>query len=117
MHLLEMADVTFSYAKSLGSGKLSFADVKEKYMVKDQNKKQVLIGLEKSNKFLLREINKIDVTREISAWGEKLTIIDILLSLIRHENLHHGQIIAFSYASKIKLPESWYENWALPPLL
>ena len=52
----------------------------------------------------------------IQAFGEKLTINAHLIALVRHENLHHGQIIAFAYASRIPLPQSWSDNWALPPL-
>jgi uncharacterized damage-inducible protein DinB len=114
MHLLEMADVTTAFADSLVSGKLDFGNVKPTYPDDEQTAANIKEALEASDKALMEAVSQIDEGTTVSAFGEDLPAIDILLTLLRHENLHHGQFIAFAYASNIQLPESWVVNWALP---
>ena len=59
-------------------------------------------------------MSQVTTDTVVSAFGEDLPAIDMLLALLRHENLHHGQIIAFAYASGIPLPKSWMSSWGLP---
>lgn len=114
MHLLEMADVTMSYAESFKTGKLSFGRVKDTYPEDMQKKSEVAAALNKSSEEIEKSLKTAKPEMKISAFGEEVSLFEMLLTLIRHENMHHGQIIAFAYASGIPMPQSWYDNWALP---
>lgn len=116
MHLLEMADVTYAYSQSLRSGELNFDEVQDMYSSEDQRKAHIKERLRKSDEALSKAIEHIKPGFSINAFGEETSAEELLLTLLRHENLHHGQIIAFAYASGMELPESWQQNWALPPL-
>lgn len=39
--------------------------------------------------------------------------IDIAFDLLEHEIQHHGQLIRYFYANKIKFPESWNERYTV----
>jgi len=114
MHLIEMADVTMGFAKSLQTGKLSLSSIKEVYSVDEQSKDFIKNSLEQSDKLVEKATSEVAPDFLINAFGEECTVEDILLTLLRHENLHHGQIIAFAFASHIPIPKSWTNSWALP---
>ncbi len=114
MHLLEMADVTLAYAESIATGKLSFGRVNDSYADDLQTPDKVTAALTESSEAIERNINAAAGDLKINAFGEEVSLEEMLLTLIRHENIHHGQIIAFSYASSIPMPQSSHDNWALP---
>lgn len=114
MHLLEMADVTSAYAESISTGKLSFSRVKDSYVDDLQTPDRVSAALTKSSETIDKAVKAAPTDLTINAFGEDLSLEEMLITLVRHENMHHGQIIAFSYASSIPMPQSWHDNWALP---
>lgn len=114
MHLLEMADVTSAYAESISTGKLSFSRVKDSYADDLQTPDRVSAVLTKSSEAIEKAVKAAPTDLTINAFGEDLSLEEMLITLVRHENMHHGQIIAFSYASSIPMPQSWHDNWALP---
>lgn len=114
MHLLEMADVTAGYANSFSTGIVDFNNVKDTYADKEQEPETIISALEHSDELVVQVIKKLSPGITVSAFGEDLSAEAILLLLLRHENMHHGQLIAFAFASQIKLPDSWVDSWALP---
>src|SRR5690606_674841 len=38
---------------------------------------------------------------------------DMLMELIEHEAMHHGQLIRYAYANRILFPQSWIHKYAL----
>ena len=52
-------------------------------------------------------------TEMIDWFGEPRNVHQIFASMIGHEQMHIGQIIAFCYATGIEIPESIVENMAL----
>jgi len=36
-----------------------------------------------------------------------------VLQMIKHENLHHGQLINYIYCHQLPIPASWVDEWAL----
>ncbi|MCL2356372.1 MAG: DinB family protein [Defluviitaleaceae bacterium] len=62
---------------------------------------------------LEKKLETMNGTEIIDYYGEKYNVHRILSMLTGHENMHVGQIIAFCYATGIKIPESISEPMAL----
>ena len=59
---------------------------------------------------LLESMNGAEM---IDYFGEQRNVHQIISTMIGHENMHVGQIIAFCYATGIEIPESISEPMAL----
>ena len=55
----------------------------------------------------------MDGTETIDYFGEQRNVHQIMSTMIGHEQMHIGQIIAFCYATGIEIPESISEPMAL----
>ena len=91
-----------SYLKALENGKWSGFSCSIK---PGSKKKDFLVSLENSQKNIskyLKNINKLNKLEE-----------EILFKLLEHEIQHHGQLIRFVYANKLKFPKSWNERYTV----
>jgi len=55
----------------------------------------------------------MDGTETIDYFGEQRNVHQIISTMIGHEQMHIGQIIAFCYATGIEIPKSISEPMAL----
>jgi len=39
--------------------------------------------------------------------------LDVILNLLEHEVLHHGQLIRYSYSNKLGFPKSWNDRYTV----
>ena len=62
---------------------------------------------------LEKSLELMDGTETIDYFGEQRNIHQILSTMIGHESMHIGQIIAFCYATGIEIPQSISEPMAL----
>ncbi|MCL1862425.1 MAG: DinB family protein [Defluviitaleaceae bacterium] len=62
---------------------------------------------------LEKKLNTMNGTEMIDYYGEQQNVHQIISSMIGHENMHIGQIIAFCYATGIEVPNCISEPMAL----
>ncbi|MCL1786456.1 MAG: DinB family protein [Defluviitaleaceae bacterium] len=62
---------------------------------------------------LERAMETLDGTEKIDYYGEDRNVHQIISTMIGHENMHAGQIIAFCYATGIEVPACIAEPMAL----
>jgi len=62
---------------------------------------------------LEKKLNDMNGTEVIDYFGEQQNVHQIISSMIGHENMHVGQIIALCYATDIKIPDCIAEPMAL----
>ncbi len=118
-HLLEMALVQQAYTEVLKGNELDFSAVagitfgQQDYVLEDKTEIEKI--LQEADTALFETMQKItEWEAQVEIFGERMTRSSVLELMIRHETLHHGQIIAFSYLLGITFPKSWVEVWALP---
>ena len=76
--------------------------------------KQVLVDrMAELDSELGKSLELMDGTEIIDYFGEQRNVHQIISTMIGHENMHVGQIIAFCYATGIEIPESISEPMAL----
>lgn len=68
------------------------------------SKDKVMLCLKKSAEDSLKYLNKFELN-EVQ--------IELLLLLLEHEILHHGQLIRYIYANKLIFPKSWNERYTV----
>jgi len=118
-HIREMVLVQEAYIDVLEGKYLDFSRVegitfgKEDYV--PTSKDEIIYLLRNADNRLFEVFRRIeDWSEEVEIFGTKLPKYAILELMIRHETFHQGQIVAFCYVLKIKPPQSWIEEWALP---
>ena len=118
-HIYEMALVQKAYIKVLKGYPLDFSEVEkitfgeEDYVA--ESKEKLIKLLSDADDYFYKTIQNIgEWDSEVKLFGEDMPKYEILELIIRHETLHHGQFIAFTYLLKIELPKSWIIAWALP---
>ena len=62
---------------------------------------------------LEKSLEQLDGTEAIEFFGEKMNVHQMISMMTGHEQMHIGQIIAFCYATGIKIPDSIVEQMAL----
>jgi hypothetical protein len=62
---------------------------------------------------LEKSLEHMDGTEMVEYFGEQRNIHHIFATMIGHEQMHLGQIIAFCYATGIEIPENIVEFMAL----
>ncbi|MCL2287171.1 MAG: DinB family protein [Firmicutes bacterium] len=76
--------------------------------------KQALVDrMAELDDMLEKSIEQMDGTEMIEWFGEPRNIHHIFATMIGHEQMHLGQIIAFCYATGIEIPANITENMAL----
>jgi hypothetical protein len=65
---------------------------------------------EEVNKLLEETSQELDML-EINLTNQK--IMSKLIELLEHEIQHHGQLIRFVYANKLKFPKSWNKRYTV----
>ena len=76
--------------------------------------KQALIDrMAELDDMLEKSLEQMDGTEMIEYFGQQRNIHHLFATMIGHEQMHIGQIIAFCYATGIEIPESITEQMAL----
>lgn len=68
------------------------------------SKEKVILCLRKSAEDSLKYLNRFELN-EVQ--------IELLLTLLEHEILHHGQLIRYIYGNKLTFPKSWNERYTV----
>ncbi|WP_353852962.1 DinB family protein [Dehalobacter restrictus] len=110
----EMVDVQEAYLDACESGKMAFGKIKENDEYGNDVTREAILAKMKEQDSRVETLLAAKSDAEI-VWDEndKKTISAQIRNLCMHEALHVGQLIAFSYALGISIPESVVEAWAL----
>lgn len=113
-HFQEMADVQEAYLDACETGEMAFDKVKENDEYENNTTREAVLAKMKEQDARIAPLLTNSPNAEV-VWDEndKKTISAQIRNLCMHEALHIGQLIAFSYALDIKIPESVVEAWAL----
>lgn len=84
-----------SYLKALKIGKWAGFECS----LIDSNNKNLLISKLEESHLNLEKFFRDDSVGDINS--------DLLIDLLEHEVQHHGQLIRYAYANRIKFPKSW----------
>ena len=95
---------------SLGTDVFAF---EEEYIYVNMPTKELIKRMEELDAQLEKALETLDGTETMDYYGEKQNVHQIISMMNGHENMHIGQIIAFCYATGIKIPESIAEPMAL----
>lgn len=108
--LAEIGDVTMIFADSIETGVLSFDKVRSNFP--DEligSRKKLLEYLQKTDRLLDEAIMKMGEDIEVDIYGKKSSLLEVLIGLVQHESLHHGQLALFFHYNKVSMPASWGE--------
>ena len=113
-HFEEMCDVEQAYLDACISGSMEFDCVKENDEYDGASTKADILSMMQIQDERLEAIANEYADNNV-VWDEDdvKTICSQLRNLCIHETLHLGQLIAFSYAMGISIPEFIIESWAL----
>lgn len=95
---------------SLGTDSFTF---EEEYVYVNLPTKAIIEKMNELDAKLEKALETLDGTEIMDYYGEKQNVHQVLSMMNGHENMHIGQIIAFCYATGIKIPESISEPMAL----
>ena len=108
--LAEMADVTLAYAKGIESGSLDFDTVRWDFPDELISSPERLKSyLRETDEAVEKAIAAADEDAEVDIYGEKASLLEVLIGLVQHETLHHGQLALFFHLNEVKMPTSWIE--------
>ena len=85
----------------------------EEYKYENWPRQALLDKMAELDAQLEKSLELMDGTEIFDYYGEKRNIHQILSMMSGHEQMHIGQIIAFCYATGIKIPDSITETMAL----
>ena len=85
----------------------------EEYKYESWPKQALLDKMVELDAQLEKSLELMDGTETFDYYGEKRNIHQIISMMSGHEQMHIGQIIAFCYATGIKIPNSITESMAL----
>ena len=88
-------------------------DFGEEYVYINLPTKDIVARMAELDAKLEKAVESMDGTEVIDYYGEQRNVHQIISTMIGHENMHIGQIIAFCYATGIEIPESISEPMAL----
>ena len=113
-HFEEMCDVEQAYLDACISGSMEFDCVKENdEYAGTSTKATILSKMQAQDDRIETIINEYADNKVVWDEDDVKTICSQLRNLCVHETLHIGQLIAFSYAMGISIPEYVVEGWAL----
>jgi len=88
-------------------------DFGEEYLYQNLPKQTLVERMAELDTKLEKVLERMDGTEVIDYYGEKRNVHQIVSMMTSHEAMHIGQVIAFCYATGIKIPESIAEPMAL----
>jgi len=88
-------------------------DFEEEYVYINLSTQDLVARMAELDGELEKALEFMDGTDVIDYYGEQRNVHQIISTMIGHENMHIGQIIAFCYATGIEIPESISEPMAL----
>jgi uncharacterized damage-inducible protein DinB len=88
-------------------------DFGEEYLYENLPTQALVERMTKLDAELEKSLEPMDGTETIDYFGEQRNVHQIISTMIGHENMHIGQIIAFCYATGREIPESIVEPMAL----
>lgn len=95
---------------SLGTSALAY---EEEYHYENLPTKDIIERMSELDAQLEKKLESLSGAEIMEYYGEQRNVHQIIALLIWHEAMHIGQIIAFCYATGIKIPESIVEILAL----
>lgn len=95
---------------ALGTNEVVF---EEEYIYEPCPTQDIIDKMAALDKALEEKMATLTGQEIIGYYGEQRNVHQIISSMIGHENMHIGQIIAFCYATGIKVPECIAEPMAL----
>lgn len=112
-HFQEMIEVQNDYMVAINNSKMAFNGTPDNQIDGKATKEQLLEGMKSLDSKLEEILESIDENAYVDWYGEKQPLSFHLSSIICHEAIHVGQMIAFCYALDIKVPDYVTKNWAL----
>ena len=95
---------------SLGTNALIYEEV---YHYVNMPTQGIIERMAELDTLLEKALESLNGNEIMDYYGEQRNVHQIISMMIGHENMHIGQIIAFCYATEIKIPESISEPMAL----
>ena len=106
----ELALFQRDIVNALGTDTLAY---EEEYIYENLPKQALIDKMAELDAKLEEKLESLNGAEVLDYYGEKVNVHGIISIMIGHENMHIGQIIAFCYATGIKVPESISEPMAL----
>ena len=88
-------------------------EFEEEYLYKNLPAQDLIERMAELDAKLEKSLELMNGTEIIDYYGQKQNVHQIISMMIGHECMHIGQVIAFCYATGIKIPESISEPMAL----
>ena len=110
---LQAYELTLFQRDIVNSLTTKVVDFGDEYLYENLPKQALVDRMAELDAKLEQSLELLDGTEAIDYFGEKRNVHHIISTMIGHENMHIGQIIAFCYATGIKVPESISEPMAL----
>jgi len=95
---------------SLGTDSLAY---EEEYQYVNMPTQDIISGMHELDARFEKALASLHGTEMMDYYGEQRNVHSIIAMMIGHEEMHIGQIIAFCYATEIKIPQIITENMAL----
>lgn len=115
-HFQELGDTQESYALGIESGLMDFSTIRTFIDISLVTSRRRIREFLAGHDARLAEILSATSPNALVQWpgGEKVSVVEHLGRLTRHEIFHHGQFAAFIYMKKLRFPKSWVDTWVLP---
>ena len=110
---LQAYELTLFQRDIINSLTTKSVDFEEEYLYKNLPTQDIVAKMAELDSELEKALEPMNGTEAIDYYGEQRNIHQIISTMIGHENMHIGQIIAFCYATGIEIPESISEPMAL----
>ncbi|WP_214484929.1 DinB family protein [Bacillus sp. SM2101] len=112
-HFEEMVEVQKDFVMAIGSSVMAFNSLPDNEIQGKLSKEELLEKMSQVDEELKSTLDNVDDNTHVIWFGEKQLLPYHLSSMIAHETMHIGQIIAFCYVLDIKIPEYIINSWAL----
>ena len=110
---LQAYELTLFQRDIINSLTTKTVDFGEEYLYENLPTKAIVEKMAKLDAELEEKLTTLNGTEIIDYYGEQRNVHQIISTMIGHENMHIGQVIAFCYATGIEIPESITEPMAL----
>lgn len=112
-HCEELIEVQKSYVKALDTGTIEFDGYSDEELPGVTSKEELLRQCNELDELLISKVAALTGDEEINWFGVKKSIYYHIVAMISHESMHIGQMVAFSYAMGIQIPQEIVNNMAL----
>ena len=103
---LQAFELTLFQRDIVNSLTTKVVDFGDEYLYENLPKQALIDKMAELDAKLEKSLKLMDGTETIDYFGEQRNVHQIISTMIGHENMHVGQIIAFCYATGIEIPES-----------